>query len=182
MDSVLNEKASDEEAPQDETTDLAELRDELPEDLDRGFVGVYHFPDNSRRRVTGSLYLALGGIVLVWGLAVGSDGVLVNRGVLFGAVGLLAIGLYHLVAGRPSNIDENDALVEASKAAGFAVGHASAQLGWRGLGSRPTWRMLVYSAEEPPSQRGMVLIDAVNGEVVDRFVEENPEDWSEFDV
>jgi hypothetical protein len=42
--------------------------------------------------------------------------------------------------------------------------------------------MLVYSAEEPPSQRGMVLIDAVNGEVVDRFVEENPEDWSEFDV
>jgi hypothetical protein len=162
--------------------DLSELRDELPEDLDRGFVGVYHFPDNSRRRVTGSLYLVIGAVVFLWGLAVGSDAVLVNRGVLIGAIGLVAIGLFHLVAGRPSNIDENDALVEASKAAGFAVGHASAQLGWRGFISRPTWRMLVYSSEEPPQQRGMILVDAVNGEIVDRFVEDNPEDWSELDV
>ena len=30
-----------------------EVRDQLPEDLDRGFVGVYKFPDNKRRRVTG---------------------------------------------------------------------------------------------------------------------------------
>ena len=34
-----------------------EVRDQLPEDLDRGFVGVYQFPDNKRRKVTGLIYL-----------------------------------------------------------------------------------------------------------------------------
>jgi hypothetical protein len=68
--------------------------------------------------------------------------------------------------------------VAATKAVGFAVGHASAQLGWRGLRSRPTWRILLYSAEEPPASRGLVLVDAVDGTVLQHFVEENPEqDW-----
>ena len=58
---------------------------------------------------------------------------------------------------------------------GFPVGHASAQLGWRGLRSRPSWRILVYSAEEPPLQRGLVLVDAVDGGVVEVLVEENPD-------
>jgi hypothetical protein len=65
---------------------------------------------------------------------------------------------------------------------GFAVGHASAQLGWRGLRSRPTWRILVYSAEEPPLHRGLVLVDGVDGEIVAHFVEDNPEDWSDLMV
>ena len=35
-----------------------EVTDELPEDLDvHGFVGPYQFPDNSRRRIPGFLYL-----------------------------------------------------------------------------------------------------------------------------
>ena len=35
-----------------------EVTDELPEDLDvHGFVGPYDFPDNSRRRIPGFLYL-----------------------------------------------------------------------------------------------------------------------------
>jgi hypothetical protein len=63
---------------------------------------------------------------------------------------------------------------------GFAVGHASAQQVWRGLRSRPTWRVLVYSAENPPRQRGLVLIDAVDGSVIEQLTEENPEtDWPE---
>ena len=57
----------------------------------------------------------------------------------------------------------------AAAQVGFAVGHASAQMGWRGLLSRPTWRILLYSAEEPPEQRGLVLVDGVDGEV-DRVV------------
>ena len=32
--------------------DDREVRDELPEDLDRGFVGAYKFPDNKRRKTT----------------------------------------------------------------------------------------------------------------------------------
>jgi hypothetical protein len=68
--------------------------------------------------------------------------------------------------------------VIATRTAGFPVGHASAQLGWRGLRSRPVWRILVYSIEEPPDQRGLVLVDAVDGHVVEHFVESNPEDWA----
>ena len=61
------------------------------------------------------------------------------------------------------------------------IGHASAQMGWRGLRSRPTWRILLYSAEEPPKQRGFELVDGVDGRIVDQLVEENPEDWSDLD-
>ncbi len=157
--------------------DPAEVRDELPEDLDRGFVGPYTFPDNNRRRLTGSLYLAVGVITLVVVWVAGSEAVLVNGGVAVAAIALCVFGVYSLVAGYSTRVDENQALVAASADLGFAVGHASAQLGWRGLTSRPTWRMLVYSSEDPPAKRGMVLVDAVNGSVIDRYVEDNPEDW-----
>ena len=153
------------------------MRDELPEDLDRGFVGPYTFPDNNRRRLTGGLYLVVGIVTLVVGWVAGADAVLVNVGVSTGAVALCGFGLYSMVAGYSTRVDENQALAAASAELGFAVGHASAQLGWRGLTSRPTWRMLVYSAEDPPAKRGMVLVDAVDGSVVDRYVEDNPEDW-----
>ena len=40
-----------------------ELRDELPDDLDTsGFVGPYQFPDNSRRRWPGVIYLVVAAI------------------------------------------------------------------------------------------------------------------------
>ena len=79
------------------------------------------------------------------------------------------------------DVDEQDALVAASRTVGFPVGHASAQMGWRGLLSRPTWRILLYSDENPPAKRGLVLVDGHDGEVVEHFVEENPEDWSQLD-
>ena len=60
---------------------------------------------------------------------------------------------------------------------GFPVGHASAQQVWHGLRSRPTWRVLCYSAEEPPDRRGLVLVDAVDGRVLEHLVESNPERW-----
>ncbi len=37
--------------------------------------------------------------------------------------------------------------------------------------------MLVYSAEDPPVNRGLVLVDAIDGTIVEFYVEENPEDW-----
>jgi hypothetical protein len=94
---------------------------------------------------------------------------------------MILIGAYHLVAGWNLDVDERDALVAATERVGFPVGHASAQLGWRGLRSRPTWRILVYSAENPPTRRGLVLVDGVDGEIVAWFTEENPEDWSDLD-
>jgi hypothetical protein len=153
-------------------------RDELPADLDAsGYVGPYAFPDNKRRRIPGLLYAAAGFLLLGAWLARG-DAVLVNRGFAFAGVALIAIGLYHLAAGYPLRVDQTDALAAAGREVGFAVGHASAQLGWRGLRSRPTWRILLYSAEDPPASRGLVLVDGVDGAVVDHFVEDNPEDWS----
>jgi hypothetical protein len=156
-----------------------EVRDELPEDLNAvNFVGPYSFPDNARRRMQGALYLAVAVVCLVIWLIGGSDGVLVNEGFLLVAIGFALFGLYCFAAGYPTKVDETDALVIATRTAGFPVGHASAQLGWRGLRSRPVWRILVYSVEEPPDQRGLVLVDAVDGHVLEHFVEENPEDWS----
>ena len=57
---------------------------------------------------------------------------------------------YQIASGWNLDVDEQDALVAATRAVGFPVGHASAQMGWRGLLSRPTWRILLYSAENPP--------------------------------
>ena len=156
--------------------------DELPEDLDAaGFVGPYMFPNNNRRRVPGYLYLATAAAcVALWVLV--DDSPYVNDGFLFAAVLLGIIGVYQLVSGWNLDVDEQDALVAASRTVGFPVGHASAQMGWRGLLSRPTWRILLYSAENPPTRRGLVLVDGVDGEVIQHFVEDNPEDWSDLDT
>lgn len=154
-----------------------EQRDELPADLDaRGHVGAYRFPDNSRRRIPGVLYLVTALVCLVvW--IVGSDrgSPLVNGGFLAAAVLLAAVGAMHLTSGWRMNVDEQDALAAASEAVGFVVGHASAQQVWRGLRSRPTWRVFCYSAEDPPRRRALVLVDALDGRVLEHIVEDNPD-------
>ncbi len=157
-----------------------EHRDVLPDDLDAsGYVGPYTFPDNKRRRVPGVIYAVVGGaLVAAW--LVRGGGVLLNDGLAVAGVALVVIGAYHWLAGYPLRIDQTDALAAAGREVGFAVGHASAQLSWRGVRSRPTWRLLLYSAEDPPNSRGLVLVDGVDGAVVAHFVESNPEDWSEF--
>lgn len=157
--------------------------DQLPEDLQPDLVDPeeYVFPNNNRRRVPGYLYLGIAvGMVLLVVLA--GDSVFVNRGLIGAAVILAAVGIYSIVSGWDLKIDERDALVAAIAAVGFPVGHASAQMGWRGLLSRPTWRVLLYSAEEPPDRRGFALVDGVDGTVIDSFVEANPEDWSDLAV
>ena len=156
-----------------------EHRDELPAELDvSGYVGQYTFPDIRRRRIPAVMYALLGaGLLALWVTHRGDGHVLVNEGTLMAAIALLLIGLYHAATAWPLAVRETDALVAAVRTVGFPVGHASAQLGWRGLRSRPTWRILLYSAEDPPLRRGYVVVDAVDGEVVGHFVEDNPEDW-----
>jgi hypothetical protein len=160
----------------------ADVVDELPDDLDAaGYVGPYLFPDNNRRRVPGYLYLAAAAAsVALWALV--DDSPYVNGGFLFAAALLAIVGAYQIVTGWNLDVDEQDALVAATRAVGFPVGHASAQMGWRGLLSRPTWRILLYSAENPPAKRGLVLVDGVDGEIIQHFVEDNPEDWSDLDT
>jgi hypothetical protein len=151
------------------------IGDALPEDLDvTAYVGPYVFPDIRRRRIAGGIYAVLAAFCLWGGLAAG------NRGLVFGAVLLGAIAAYHFAAAWPLKVDQTEALATANRAVGFPVGHASAQLAWRGFLSRPTWRILVYSADDPPSRRGLVELDAVDGAVLGEYQEANPEDWSQF--
>lgn len=161
--------------------DEEEAGDALPADLDvTGYRAPYTFPDNSRRRIPGVLYLVVAaGCLALWASAA-DGGVLVNGGMLLAAVLLGAVGLFHLAAGWRLGVRETDALVAATRRVGFPVGHASAQLAWRGLRSRPTWRILLYSAEDPPARRGLVLVDGVDGSVVEHLVEDNPEDWAQL--
>ena len=148
--------------------------DSLPEDLDVNFVGPTVFPDNSKRRITGTIDLVIAAGCLAQYAQSGNTGLL--------AVGLIlaAIGGYHFLCGWKTSVNETEALAIASRTVGFPVGHASAQLAWYGLRSRPAWRILLYSADEPPSFRGLVESDAVDGRVMGQYTERNPEDWSEF--
>jgi len=164
------------------SSSTAEIRDALPDDLNASeFVGPYRFPDNSRRRIPGILYLVLAVFCFVLWIA-NRDGepVLVNKGFAFAAILLASFGVFCLTSGWKMQINEKQALVAATGAVGFAVGHASAQQVWRGLRSKPTWRVLCYSSENPPRQRGLVLVDAVDGRVLEHLIQDNPEtDWHE---
>ncbi len=152
--------------------------DVLPEDLNAvDVVRPHAFPDNSRRRIPGAIYLASGLAVIVAAALAGTDAILLNSGLTAGGVVLAVMGLVSISSGWRMRIDEHDALARSGEAVGFAIGHASAQQVWRGLRSRPTWRVLCYSDEDPPRQRGLVLVDAVDGRVVQVLVQPCDEDW-----
>ncbi len=162
----------------DELRSDDEVRDELPEDLNAvEHTGPYEFPDNSRRRKPAILYMVVAfTCFLLW--LTQRDSALVNDGYLWVAIALGVVALFSYTSGWRMRVDEKEALVAAQGAVGFPVGHASAQQVWRGLRSRPTWRVLVYSAEDPPRRRGLVLVDAVDGSVKEHLVQENPvEEW-----
>lgn len=159
-----------------ETVGPDELRDQLPDDLNAAeFAGAYEFPDNSRRRTPGVIYLALAAVCLAVFLLSRDSSVLVNSGIGWAALVLGVMGLISLTSGWRMHTDEKQALVAAQQALEFPVGHASAQQVWHGIRSRPTWRVLCYSAEDPPLRRGLVLVDAVNGRVLQHLIEDNPD-------
>jgi hypothetical protein len=155
----------------------SEYRDELPADLDvTGYVGPYLFPPMTRRRIPATMYLVLA-LLCLGGYALSS-----NSGLLAAAIVLALVAAYHYACAWPLNIDQTEALLIASRTVGFAVGHSSAQLAWHGLRSRPVWRILLYSADAPPTMRGLVQVDAVDGTVMGEYTEPNPEDWSKYGV
>lgn len=146
--------------------------DHLPEELDVTIARPYQVPDIARRRLGAVSVLIVAGLSAV-GFAVSG-----NSGLLVAALVLGVAAAYQWACAWPRRVDEAAALAAAAGAVGFPVGHASAQLAWRGLRSRPTWRVLLYSADEPPSKRGLVELDAVDGRVLGHYIEDNPEDWT----
>jgi hypothetical protein len=149
-------------------------RDELPEELDITVARPYQVPDNTKRRIAAYCYVAVAAACAAGGARSG------NGGLLAAAAFLALAAAYHLATAWPLKLDDTGALAAAAAAAGFPVGHASAQLAWRGLRSRPVWRVLLYSADEPPSQRGLVELDAVDGDILGTYTEDNPEDWTAY--
>ena len=141
----------------------------VPEDLDSSVLGPFTVPSLTRRRRAGIFYLA-GAALVALGIAAG----LPARMWLMVGV-LVLIGAYSFVAAFELGIREKEALSIANRNTDFAVGHASAALGFVGWRSRPVWNVLVFSADEPPTERGLVRINAVSGEVEDVYVEVNPE-------
>lgn len=158
-----------------------EIRDVLPDDLDASAFRVpYTFPNNNRRRVPAAIYVVLGALAVAAYLIWRHSTPMVNRGLLVAGAGLIAFGVYGFVAGWRLLVDETEALATATRTIGFPIGHASAQLTWRTLWSRPAWRLLAYSAENPPARRALVVVDAIDGAVVEWFSEDNPEtEWAD---
>jgi hypothetical protein len=140
----------------------------VPDELDSSIVGPYRFPDPRRRRLSGWIYLGVA--VLLAGLAV-------NQPLMWLGVGLLVVlAGWHLAASWPLEIDQETALAKAATHVGFPVGHASAAITFIGWRSRPRWHVVMYSADEPPTQRALVQFDAVTGDLADEvYTEEVPE-------
>ena len=141
----------------------------LPGDLDASVFGPYTVPNLTRRRRAGAYYL--GGALLV-GLGI-AGGLPTGMWLIGGA--MAAIGFYHFLAAFDLAVADTEALAIANQQTDFPVGHASASVGFEGWRARPVWNVLVFSADDPPTKRGLVRIDGVSGSVKDVLVEDNPE-------
>lgn len=137
--------------------DLAESEG-VPDDLDAGNVGVYRFPDPRRRRLAGWIYAGL--VVILAVLAIETPGYWVM------AVLVAVLALLHVRASWPLGIEQEEALERAGSSVDFPVGHASAAVTFRGWRARPMWHVILYSADDPPSLRALVQLDAITGEPV----------------
>lgn len=140
----------------------------MPEDLDASALDPYAVPDPLRRRRAGNVYFVAAVIIAVtiWlGLP---------AGMWLMVAGLALIGVYHYLGGWHLVVREGRALEVSNRAIGFPVGHASANLGFYGWRARPIWNVLVFSADEPPTRRGLVRVDGMSGEVVEQYDEAIP--------
>lgn len=141
---------------------------QMPDDLDANVFGPYAVPDTSRRRRAGLVYL-VAAVITVIGIALG-----LPTGMWVIVAGFLAIAAYHLAAGWHLAVREGQALETANQETTFPVGHASAAVGFVGWRAKPVWNVLVFSADEPPTERGLVRVNGIDGAVVGQYVEPIP--------
>ncbi len=133
----------------------------IEEELDSNVIGPYQFPSPTRRRTAGWVFVVAAIIATV-----------VIDGGWIPAIGLLGLALWNFASAWPLEVGEDRALSLAGAAVDFPVGHASAAVTFAGVRSRPRWSVVLYSADEPPDLRALVVIDAITGEVVgDPYVE-----------
>lgn len=143
--------------------DMAD-RVSIEEDLDANIQGEYQFPPPGRRRIAGWVYLGAAGI-----------SVFAFEGGWMVALGFGVLAIWQFLSAWPLEIDEHRAMTTAAAAVDFPIGHASASVRFHGWRSRPRWSVVLYSASEPPDRRGLVVVDAVTGDVVESpYVETIP--------
>ena len=140
----------------------------MPDDLDANVLGPYEVPDPARRRRAGLVYVVAAGVAGA-GIALG-----LPAGMWIVVALFLVIASYHFLGGHHLGVKDEEALTLATAAMEFPVGHASAVLGFDGFLAKPTWNVLVFSADEPPTQRGLVRVDGRSGSVVDTYAESVP--------
>jgi hypothetical protein len=141
----------------------------VPEDLDASAAADYTVPDTRRRRFAAAVLLT--GALLIGGAV--AAGLPAGMLVVAGALGLAAAWVWS--AAWPLRVTVEEALAAANRETAFPVGHASAAVGFDGWRARPVWNVLVFSADDPPSRRGLVRVDAVDGAILGSYVEDNEE-------
>ncbi len=138
----------------------------VPDDLDSGALGEYVFPSPRRRRASAVIYLIAGAFAIA-GAATG-----LPSGMWAVGGGLMMLGAWHMITAWPLNVSDRRAMATAARAVGFTVGHSSGAVRFEGWRSRPVWNVLLYSADEPPTRRGLVLVDGVTGDLRGEVFEE----------
>lgn len=131
----------------------------VPDDLNANDVGPFLFPNPGRRRLGAAVYAGTGALALI------SSVTFLPSSMAFVGLGFLVLAAYQIYTAVETKLDEMEALNIAGGHAGFAVGHASAALRFVGIRSYPVWNVLMYDAGDPPTQRSLVLVDAVTGAV-----------------
>ena len=151
------------------------MGDELPDDLVPSAArGKYSVPDNARRRRPAVVLLVAAVLSGALWLTRGDGGVLVNSGFAVAAVGFALLGAYFLTSSKAVTVWEAEAIATAKTTTGLSGGTGRAQLAWRGLLGRPVWRILIHDESGPAANRGVVIVDATDGAVVEHMTEAVP--------
>jgi hypothetical protein len=136
---------------------------DLPSDLDSTQRAPYAIPSTRRRRNAAVVYAVAAALAAVAAFS--------HAGMIFAAALLALVALWHMVSAWNIGVLDPQALEVANREVPMAVGHASAAVGFDGWRARPVWNVLVFSADDPPTERGLVRVDAVDGKVVETYVE-----------
>lgn len=145
-----------------------DLADEIAieEELDANVEGEYRFPSPARRRISGWIFGVAAAISLV-----------AFDGGWIAAIGFVLLAAWQFLSAWPLGVDEHEAMTTAAAAVDFPIGHSSASVRFHGWRSRPRWSVMLYSATEPPDRRGLVVVDAVDGSIVETpYVEDTSPD------
>ena len=142
---------------------------DMPDDLQSIVLEPYAVPNTRRRRRAGGVYLAAAAMTAL-AIILGLPG-----GMWLMVLAFLAIALYHRLGGWDLAVMDGEALEIANREAEFPAGHASAALNFGGWRARPIWNVLMFSADDPPTERGLVRVDGLTGEVVGSYTEPVPE-------